>query len=121
MIQHVAMVAMVLLASGAAAQECTPIRFKAGESGALVDGVLPPEEGPNAGGPDCYSLDVRKGQPISVEVVGGSENVVISVLDVGDARRRFDFRAPSSRVEFIVFQLSRSAREADYSLLVQAN
>ena len=106
--------ALFCLASGAYAQDCQPIRFATGESGAFVDGVLPAE------GRDCYTLDVRRGQNVTVDVVGGSENVAVSVIDVGDARRSFAFAAPSNRVEFIVFQLMRSVTDADYSLLIQA-
>ncbi len=105
--------AFILAASGACAQDCQPIRFMPGESGAFIDGVLPAE------GRDCYTLDVRRGQNVTVEVVGGSENVALTVVDVGDARRSFGFAAPSDRVEFLVFQLMRSATDADYSLLVQ--
>lgn len=109
----VSAVALIVLATGAHAQDCQPIRFNPGESGALIDGVLPAE------GRDCYTLDVRQGQNVFIEVVGGSENVAVSVLDVGDARRSFDFAAPSGRVEFLVFQLMRSVTDADYSLHIQ--
>ena len=110
----------VFLPTVAAAQDCKPIRFAPGDDGAFIDDVLPPKVPDGSGGPRCYSLDVRKGQRVSVEVVGGDENVAVSVIDVGDARRSFDFVAPSSRVEFIVFQLLPSPEEADYSLLVKA-
>lgn len=102
-----------LSAGGALAQDCSPIRFGSGESGALVDGVLPAE------GRDCYTLDVRRGQRVTIALVGGSDNVAVTVLDVGDARESFDFAAPSNRVEFLVFQLMRSVTTADYSLHIQ--
>lgn len=113
MYRIVSIPALIFLATGAHAQDCQPIRFTPGESGAFVDGVLPAE------GRDCYTLDVRRGQNVHIGVVGGSENVAVSVLDVGDARRSFDFAAPSGRVEFLVFQLMRSVTDADYSLHVQ--
>lgn len=113
MYRIVCAVALACLATGAHAQNCQPIRFNPGESGALIDGILPAE------GRDCYTLDVRRGQNVYIGVVGGSENVAVSVLDVGDARRTFDFAAPSDRVEFLVFQLMRSASDADYSLHIQ--
>lgn len=120
MIRFFACLAAALLATAAAAQDCTPIRFDAGHSGAFVDGVLPPKIPTESTGPLCYSLDVRKGQQMSIQVVGGDENVAVSVIDVGDARRFFEFAAPSSRVEFLVFQLLPSPNEASYSLLVKA-
>ena len=105
--------ALIFLATGVHAQDCRPVRFNPGESGAFVDGLLPAE------GRDCYTLDVRRGQNVFIEVVGGSENVAVSVLDMGDARRSFDFAAPADRVEFLVFQLMRSVTDADYSLLIK--
>lgn len=113
MMRIASILAPAFLATAVHAQDCQPIRFSPGESGAFVDGVLPAE------GRDCYTLDVRQGQNVSIEVVGGSENVAVSVLDVGDARRSFDFAAPSGRVEFLVFQLMRSVTDADYSLHIQ--
>ena len=53
------------------------------------------------------SVDVRAGQPM--------------VVDVGDARRSFSFRAPSSRVELFVFQLFPSPEEAECSVLLTVN
>ncbi|AUH33452.1 hypothetical protein [Paracoccus tegillarcae] len=102
-----------LFAVGAQAQTCTAVKFNPGESGAYVQGNLPPES------LDCYTLAVRPGQNVFIEVVVGGENVAITVVDVADARRRFDFAAPSSSVEFRVFQMFRSARAEDYAILVQ--
>lgn len=105
---------IALTTTAAQAQDCTPVQFNPGESGAFVDGVIAAE------GRKCYTLDVRKGQNIHIGLVGGSQNIAISVIGVGDARQSFDFAAPANRVEFLVFQLMRSVTDADYSLLVKA-
>ena len=112
----------ITTASAAAAQDCTPIKFETGASGAYIDGILPPKLPDDASyKPVCYSVDVRKGQPMFVDVIGGGENVVVSVIGVGDARRFIEFAAPTSRVEFIVFHLFPTPREENYSLLVRAD
>lgn len=101
------------LATGSAAQTCQEVRFNPGESGAFIDGIVQPEQR------NCYSMSVRKGQKVFIGRVGGDKNVAITVIDVGDARESFEFAAPSSRVEFLVFQLFRSATPSDYSLHIQ--
>lgn len=110
--------ASIFLASAAIAQTCEPLHFALGESGARLDGILPPKDPVQATEPPCFSLAVRQGQRVSI-VVEGDKNVVVTVPGAGDARQVFDFAAPSNLVEMMLFQLFPSPREARYTLIVR--
>lgn len=112
------LLASICLASAAAAQTCEPLRFPPGESGARLDGILPPKDPVRATEPPCFSLAVRQGQRVSI-VVEGDKNVVVTVPGAGDARQVFDFAAPSNLIEILLFQLFPSTREARYTLIVR--
>lgn len=104
---------LVLSGIGATAQTCEPVRFAKGESGVHIMGTVQPEAR------QCFSLAVRKGQRVTIDRAGSDENIAITVIGEGDARASFDFAASSNRVEFLVFQLFRSATPADYGVSVQ--
>lgn len=97
----------------AVAEDCTPIRFEPGQSGATVDGLAPAE------GVRCYSLAVRPGQQAHVGIVAGDEGVAVSVSDVADNRRSVDFVTAAQRYELYVHQTFRAPAAVPFSMLVQ--
>lgn len=107
--------AFVIAVSGqpAAAQDCTPIRFDPGTSGTVVAGVVPMD------GQTCYSLSVRPGQRAHVGIVSGAQNVAVTVTDVGDNRRSFDFTTEKSYYELLVHQTLRAAGDDPFTLQVR--
>lgn len=111
---------LALVAVQAHAQDCQPIRFAPGDNGALIEGVLPSKDPSVAAEPFCFSLEVRAGQRVIV-AVEGDENAVATISGAGDARKAFDFPAPSDHLEILLFQLFPSPSEAPYALTVQVD
>lgn len=99
----------------ALAQDCSPIRFDPGTSGTIIQGVVPTD------GQVCYSLSVRPGQQAHVGIVGGAANVAVTVTDVGDNRRSFDFVTEQSYYELIVHQTMRAVAPDPFSMQVRVD
>jgi hypothetical protein len=102
------LLALMLAANAAAQENCTPIRFAAGHSSATVKGTAPPEIAV------CYSFAAAAGQAAHLKVTG--RNMVITVIDVGDARDSWTFRANAQTYKFIVAQLMRSVTSEPYTV-----
>lgn len=102
-----------LLATPAAAQECQPIRFAPGETGAFVEGQAPAE------GSTCYSLDLRPGQTLFAEIVAGQADIAITIPGVGDNRGTFNFVTQRSQYELWVHQTFRAVAPAPFTMLVK--
>jgi hypothetical protein len=71
-------------------------------------GVAPPE------GTVCYSFATAKGQTANLKVTG--QDIIISVVDVGDALDSWSFRTKAQTYKFIVAQLMRSVTNEPYSV-----
>lgn len=109
----IALVAGLMAGQAASAQDCTPISFDPGSSGAYVDDTVPAEGGL------CYTLSVRPGQQAHVGIVGGDDNVAVSVWDIADNRRNIDFVTTSDLHTIYVHQTLRSPRAEAFSMLIQ--
>ncbi|SDD75338.1 hypothetical protein SAMN05421538_102351 [Paracoccus isoporae] len=103
------------LATPAMAQDCSPIRFAPGESGAFVKGDAPAE------GSACYSIDLRPGQKFFAEIVTGQADIAISIPGIGDNRNTFSFVTQQSRYELWVHQTFRAVEDAPFTMLVRVD
>jgi hypothetical protein len=99
---------LFLPASAYAQDNCTSIRFAPGLSSAAVKGIAPPEEGV------CYTFAAAAGQTANLKITG--RNMVISVIDVGDARDVWTFKTEAQTYKFIVAQLMRSVTSEPYTV-----
>jgi hypothetical protein len=70
--------------------------------------VAPPENSV------CYSFAAADGQTAHLKVTG--RNMIISVIDVGDARDSWTFRTKVQTYKFIVVQLMRSVTSEPYTV-----
>jgi hypothetical protein len=101
--------AVVSPAAAPMAQEnCTELQFARGQSSATVHGVAPPEK------PVCYTFPAGAGQEAHIEVVGN--NMIISIIGVGDARTSWNFVTKAQTYKFIVGQLMRSVQPERYTV-----
>jgi hypothetical protein len=100
--------ALMLPATVVAQESCTPIRFAPGHSSATVKGTAPPEDSV------CYSFAAADGQTAHLKVTG--RNMIISVINVGDARDSWTFRTKAQTYRFIVAQLLRSVSSEPYAV-----
>jgi hypothetical protein len=99
---------LFVLPTAYAQDKCTSIHFAPGQSSATVKGVSPPNE------PVCYSFAAAAGQTATLKVNG--RNIVISVIDVGDARDVWTFTTKAQTYKFVVGQLMRSVTSEPYTV-----
>ena len=96
------------LPPGRTQENCAPIQFESGHSSATIRGTAPPE------GVICYSFAAGAGQAAHLEVAGN--NMIISVIGVGDARYSWTFKTKAQIYKFIVGQLMRSVTPERYTV-----
>lgn len=92
----------------AVAKNCKAVKFKSGEYSSVVKGVTAQNK------IDCYTVGTAANQTMTVELIGGSddtENVAMSIPDVGDARDQFQFKTEKKTYQIWVFQLKDGERK----------
>ena len=89
-------------------ENCMPIHFERGKSSAVIRKISPPDDSV------CYTFAAAAGQTASLKVSGN--NMIISVIDVGDARDSWTFRTKAQTYKFIVGQFMRSVTREPYTL-----
>ncbi|WP_377080700.1 hypothetical protein [Roseomonas xinghualingensis] len=92
---------------------CQPIRFNPGASSAEIHGTAPAED------VVCYTLATGNGQAARVSVTGS--NVIVTVLDVADARDRIEFRTQRKTYTLLVGQLMRAVQPERFVLSVSVH
>ncbi|MFV0302438.1 MAG: hypothetical protein ACK5IP_16480 [Paracoccus sp. (in: a-proteobacteria)] len=100
------------VATPVAAQDCAPIRFARGSSGAEVQGVVQPES------QVCHSIEVAVGQQMRLSVTGSAADLAFTVIDEADNRSELSFTTRQTRYEILVHQTFRSVAPASYVLSV---
>jgi hypothetical protein len=105
----VSVLAFFAMAATATAQEnCTALHFAPGHSSISVKAIATPED------VVCYSFATAEGQTAHLKVTG--RNMIISVIDVGDARDSWTFRTKAQTYRFMVAQLLRSVSSEPYTV-----
>jgi hypothetical protein len=99
---------LFVVATAYAQDKCTSIRFAPGQTSTTVKGVSPPNEAV------CYTFAAAAGQTANLKVTG--RNMVISVIDVGDARDVWTFTTKAQTYKFVVGQLMRSITSEPYTV-----
>lgn len=79
-----------------------------GQSSATIHGIAPPED------TICYSFAARAGQTARPRITGN--NMIIPVVDIGDARTSWTFTTKAQTYEFVVGQLMRSVTPERYTV-----
>lgn len=91
-----------------AQENCKPVQFARGQSSATIHGTAPPED------TICYSFAARVGRTARLRITGN--NMIISVLGVGDARTSWTFTTKAQTYKFVVGQLMRSVSPEPYTV-----
>jgi hypothetical protein len=95
-------------ATAYAQDKCTEIHFAPGHSSAAVKGISPPAD------VVCYTFAAAAGQTANLRVTG--RNMIISVIDVGDARDVWSFKTKAQTYKFTVAQMLRSVTSEPYTV-----
>ncbi|SPH17963.1 hypothetical protein DEA8626_01492 [Defluviimonas aquaemixtae] len=98
-----------LWATGAAAQNCSEIKFSPGASAGEVTGQV------TDGQPMCFVFGSGAGQTARLQLFG-SKNTCFTLTDVVDCRDDFSFPTELRTYEVNVFQLFRSTASEQYTL-----
>lgn len=99
---------IVPMASPPAQENCRPVRFARGQSAAVIHGTAPPD------GTICYSFAAGVGQTANLRVTGN--NMIMSVIGVGDDRTSWTFKTKAQSYKFIVAQEMRSVTPEPYTV-----
>jgi hypothetical protein len=111
MLRAAAFALLILLFVPAAAQDhCASVHFPPGASSTTVKGSISPD------GTACYTFSARAGQTAEISVAGN--NVIVSVIGIGDARDHWTFATKAGPTRFLVGQLMRSAAPELYTVTV---
>jgi hypothetical protein len=101
-------VSLVLALPAHAQDGCTEVHFERGQSSATIRGSAPAED------VVCYSFGAGAGQTANLKVTG--RNVVVSVIDVGDARTSWTFKTKAQTYKFVVGQLMRAVTPEPFTV-----
>jgi hypothetical protein len=96
------------MTSASAARTCTPVHFEKGRFWAKVTGLAPPNEAL------CYTFRAKAGQTARLVVRG--QNMIVSVIDVGDAQTTWTFKTQAKTYQFVVGQLMSSVKSEPFTV-----
>jgi hypothetical protein len=102
------LIGLVMPGVSHAESNCLPIRFDPGRSSATIHGMAPPDTA------TCYSFTAAANQTASLEIAGN--NMMISVIGLGDDRLSWTFKTEAKTYNFIVGQQFRSVTTEPYTV-----